>query len=130
MAFEIVGPRSSVVLGDGDEKVIADLPRALGLHTPQCNHLWEAFYHDPKLSSPDLVTAFRTEIAAISAAYQLKRRKALIEERNIGSKDPSVFERIVAPMLAADLVVAKCAEIIALCDDAIAKGEGLSCSSE
>jgi hypothetical protein len=130
MAFEIVGSRSSVVVGDDDEKIISDLPRTLGLQTPQCDRLWEAFYRSPRLSSVEEVGAFRTEVAAISSAYQSKRRHVLVKERNIHSKDPSVVERIVGPMLAADPAVAKCQEIISLCDEAIAVGAGLSCSSD
>jgi hypothetical protein len=130
VAFVIAGPRTQVVIEDHDERLLHDLPRQFRLRTPQCDLLWEAFYRDPKMTSSAQVEQFRSEIQSIRASYEESRRRLLIRERKIHAKDPSVVAMLLEPLLRDDPVLAKCDEIVRLCDEAIAGGHGLTCSSD
>lgn len=130
MAFYFNGPRSDVAIESKDEQIISELPRRYALTTPQCDFLWDAFYKSPQLSSPEQVGALRAEIETIRAAYEADRKRILKKERNVHSKDPAVVDQVLGGLLSDDPVLLKSDELLALCDETIEAGEGLSCSSD
>lgn len=121
---------SSVAIDGQDEKILGELPRQLGLTTPQCDFLWEAFYRSPQLNSSAQVQLFRGEIVQIRAAYLRARKQALQKERNVHAKDPRRLDEILESMLAGDPILTKCNELVQLCDDAIDAGVGILCNSD
>jgi hypothetical protein len=130
MAFVIAGPRSQVCIDGVDEPLLAELPRRYGLSTPRCDDLWERFYGDPQLGSPAEVAVLRAEIEALRAAHARRRGDELARERKVTTQDPAVRARILESLLAGDPVLRKYDEIVAVCDEAIAAGQGLVCSSD
>lgn len=130
MAFVIAGPRSQVCIDGVDEPLLGQLPRRYGLRTPRCDYLWERFYADPRLGSPAEVALLRAEIEALRAAHARQRGDALARERKVTTQDPAVRARILESLLTGDPVLRKCDELIAVCDEAIAAGQGLVCSSD
>ncbi len=129
MVFQINGPGSTVVIADEHEKIFFELPRQFELTTPQCDFLWEAFYRNPRLTSPAQVTQLKAEIAAIRVAYEKARKAQLTREKKIRGPS-SVVSQILDDLLAGDQIIRKCDEIIRACDEAVAAGHGLSCSSD
>jgi len=130
MAFVIASTRSQVCIDGVDEPLLGELPRRYGLRTPRCDYLWERFYGDPQLGSPAEVALLRAEIEALRAAHARRRGDELARERKVAAQDPAVRARILGSLLAGDSVLRKCDELIALCDEAIAAGQGLVCSSD
>ncbi len=130
MAFVIVGPRSQVCIDGVDEPLLGELPRRYGLSTPRCDYLWDRFYADPRLGSPAEVALLRGELEALRAAHAQRRGDELARERGVTTRDPAVRARILGSLLAGDAVLRKCDELIATCDEAIAAGQGLVCSSD
>ena len=130
MAFVIVGPRSQVFIDGLNEPLLAELPRRYGLRTPRCDYLWERFYGDPRLGSPAEVALLRAEIEALRAAHARQRGDELARARKVTTQDAAVRARILDSLLAGDPVLRKCDELIAVCDEAIAAGQGLVCSSD
>jgi hypothetical protein len=130
MAFVILGPRSQVCIDGVDEPLLAELPRRYGLRTPRCDYLWERFYSDPRLGSPEEVALLRGEIEALRATHARRRGDEVARERKVTAQDPAVRARILGSLLAGDPVLRKCDQLIAICDEAIAAGQGLACSSD
>jgi len=130
MAFVLASTRSQVCIDGADEPLLAELPRRYGLRTPRCDYLWERFYGDPRLGSPEEVALLRAEIEALRAAHARRRGDELARERKVTTQDPAVRARILGSLLAGDPVLRKCDELIAICDEAIAAGQGLVCSSD
>lgn len=124
MAFDVFGPRNGagvrhhVAIEDDEGQILFDrLPAELGIATPVCARLWEEFYASPRL---DLVGAkrLRAELEAISAA--LSAQRTALRRR---APDLEVF-------LVSSAVLVRLAQLIALCDDAVARGGGVECEGD
>lgn len=130
MAFCIIGADKHVIIGDDDQQIFSELPRKYGLSTPVIDELWARFYADPRLSSSLQVAQLRAEIDAVRSAHLNQRREAVARQRKIRAQDPAVVALIADKLLVEEPVLSKCDEIIALCATAMAKNEGLRCSSD
>jgi len=129
MALDVYGPTRHAAIDDDGEPIVGRLPAELGVAAPQCDRIWERFYGHPHMG-PVEVAQWRTELVAIRAGWERRRRTELIRDRKISAKDPEIAERILGPMLAADRTLAICDELIAVCDDALAAGAGLRLMSD
>jgi len=121
MALDLKSRNRTATLPEDAEGFFA-LLAGYGLRIPVYDFLRARLYDDPQLSSTGDIADFRAETVALVQAHGARRRRELIQEKNIRAANPVVLERILAPMLARDPVLVCLGDILALCDDALATG--------
>jgi len=124
VAFDVYGPRDRsgrrhhVPVEDDEGQILFDrLPAELGIAAPVCARLWDEFYAAPRL---DAVGAerLRGELAAIEAA--LTAQRPALRRR---APDLEVF-------LVSSAVLVRLGQLLALCEDARARGGGIECEGD
>jgi len=130
MALDIHGPTLHVQIDSADERILSHLPAELGVPAPRCAAILERFYQDPDLRSPEEVAQLRAEIVALRAAWDARARPRVMREKQVHARDPATLARLLDGLLASEPVLAKCTELIAACDEAIAAHTGLTFASD
>jgi hypothetical protein len=123
MAFELYGPRNGngvrhhVALDDDEAHLLFErLPAALSLPSPGCARLWERFFNGPRLDEA-AVRQLRDELDAVATGVGDRR-----DELRRNAPD-------VEPFLVSSAVLVRLGQLLALCDDALARGSGVECVS-
>jgi hypothetical protein len=107
-----------VPVDDDEGQILFDrLPAELGIVAPVCARLWDQFYAGPRLGGAD-ITQLRIELQAIEAGVSAGR--AALRRR---APDLEVF-------LAKSAVLTRLAQLLALCDDAMALAGGIECQGD
>src|SRR5689334_22975316 len=123
MALEVYGPRNGygvrhhVALDDDEAHLLFQrLPAALSLSAPVCARLWDRLYDAPRLDDGALA-GLRAELDAIAGGVSSRR-----DELRRSAPD-------LEPFLVSSAVLTRLGQLLALCEDALARGSGVECVS-
>ena len=97
---------------------------------PQSQSILERYYDDPHLNYSSDITAWKDELIRLQSAYTQTQRIKLQRERNVHAKNPEIINSILNGFLQEDTILKQIKELIAVCDNALAKKQTLKLWSD
>ena len=136
MGFDVIGPTrrgkaSNVDDGSPPFYDVFYLAKQLNVSGPLLRRLNERLYASTTVSYADgSVSALRDELAALRAAYRLRREPELARERGVRACNPAVRRSILETVFQTDVVDRVLSELLLLCDEALALRQDVQCEGD
>ena len=119
----------AIDLDDNVEAVLL-LMKTYSIAAPQSQSILERYYDDPHLNYSSDITTWRDELIQLQSAYTQAQQIKLQRERNVHAKDPEIRKSILNGFLQEDTILKQIKELIAVCDNALAKKQTLKLWSD
>ena len=119
----------AIELDDNVEAVLF-LMKTYSIAAPQSQSILERYYDDPHLNYSSDITTWRDELIQLQSAYTQAQQIKLQRERNVHAKDPEIRKSILNGFLQEDTILKQIKELIAVCDNALAKKQTLKLWSD
>lgn len=119
----------AIELDDNVEAVLF-LMKTYCVAAPRSQSILERYYDDPHLNYSSDITAWKDELIQLQSAYTQAQKIKLQRERNVHAKDPEIRKSILNGFLQEDTILKQIKELIAVCNNALAKKQTLKLWSD
>ncbi len=129
MTLDLVSKNMSVALDDIPGSLF-EMLREFKIDAPEYSKIEVYYYGTTRLSSRAQVESLLGETKELLRCYLDRATLKIQREKKITAKDPTVRDRILEPMLADDMWLAKLNRIIEVCEDGLSTDGTLVCAGD